>query len=158
MAVRRLIGVLCVAAGLASLGVGLARATTRSERDALPVSEREVAAFTEGVADGFRTGEADELVRTLHPSVRELYGAGRCRAIFARATDREYRLDAQSVRGPGRWVWQADGRRFSVEWAYEVLARRTSSRGSADIAVHVAYFDGRLVWFSDCGSPVEGTS
>jgi hypothetical protein len=105
-------------------------------------------------AEAIRTGDVGFLVGRLHPVVLERYGKQQCRAAVASiANDPNFEAKVRTVSEPAPYEFASDGQSVTVEDTLSVGVTFTNASGSSRQDAHVAYVDGELRWFTDCGDP-----
>jgi hypothetical protein len=122
-----------------------------AETSAVETPEEFFALFAEAI----RTGDVQFLLERLHPVVLERYGARQCRsAVASIANDPDFEAKVRTVSDPGPYEFASDGQSATVEDTLTVGVTFTNANGSSRQDAHVAYVDGVLRWFTDCGDPV----
>jgi hypothetical protein len=150
--VRRLVGAVLVLAGLAGAGATLlVRPASRTVVASAPPTA-EIRSLVAEIVDARRSGGADVAAR-LDPTVLKIYGEDQCRKVIEKDRDREYAFTVGAIIGPGRWTYSADGNSFYVYEAYEVEGNQQQHGKYSPAKIHVAKLRGKLVWFTDCGTP-----
>jgi hypothetical protein len=116
-----------------------------------------VEAFFADWANALRTGDASFLVARLHPAVPQRYGDDSCRAYlgslrFPQASAQVLSVDAATA----TWSWETDGRTSAIADAFGLRLRRTEDGTSfTEAPAHIAFVNGEVRWFTDCGTPKE---
>ena len=113
-----------------------------------------VDAFLADLAVALSDGDGDFLYSRLHPTVLGLYGESQCTAYTGSRLAPGFQLEVRAATGPAPWTWERDGRFTDVEEVFTVDVIRTLGDDVAEQELHVAYVDGEIRWFTDCGDPV----
>ncbi len=113
-----------------------------------------IEAFYEGLDPAIRAADADVLVPLLHPATIERYGEPACRTYLGGLADPTLDIEVASVSGPEPWDYLTDDRTTTIPDAWTVSAAFTSQGATSDRELHVAFVDGEVRWFTDCGAPL----
>lgn len=114
-------------------------------------------AFFARFAEALATGDEGFLLSRLHPFVFERYGRPACRAYLGSLDLPGYGAEVLEVTGTGAWGWETDGLRRRVEDTTTVRIRFTQDGSTfTETDAHVVEDGGLILWFTDCGDPLEG--
>jgi hypothetical protein len=116
-----------------------------------------VEAFFADWVSALRAGDTTILLTRLHPAVTQRYSEDACRAYlgslrFPQATAQVIATDPAT----GPWSWETDGRATPIPDALGLQLRRTEDGVSfTEATAHIAFVNGEVRWFTDCGTPKE---
>ncbi len=123
--------------------------------NASPDPEAMVRTFYAALVPALRTGNVETFVPLLHPATIVRYGEAACRAQLAGQADPTFDVDVISVSTPGGWDYVTDERSTQIDDAWTITADVTQAGTTSRRELHLAPIDGRVRWFSDCGTPVD---
>lgn len=117
----------------------------------------DVTEFFDGFAAAVSNGDAAGLLATLHPAVTDRYGVDQCTSYLDGVAGQPLTISAaEATAGPEPGVYETD--ELSTEIDDLVLVDVTRAELGGDERTdptRVAYLEGQLRWFSDCGEPIE---
>ena len=141
--------------------VATARATTTTEKGRKTAET--VNEFTKKWQGAFRSGDIDFLLARLHPASIERYGEAACtESIKRQSPDPGWTITVKKVSDLGVYDYASDALSTVVNGVYTVTVIRETGRPSqtgqesppAESDIHLALVEGKLRWFSDCGTPL----
>ncbi len=141
--------------------VSVARATTTTEKGSNTAET--VGEFTKRWQQAFRSGDIDFLLTRLHPASIERYGKAACtESIKRQSPDPGWKIIVKKVSNLGVYDYASDALSTVVNGVYTVTVDRETGRPSqtgqgsppVESDIHLALVEGKLRWFSDCGTPL----
>jgi hypothetical protein len=115
------------------------------------------AAFFAAFAAAIRGRDTAFLVARLHPTVLERYSETACRTQLATIDQPRFDNTVVSVSGPAAWAWETDGLSRTLPDTLTVRVRSTlDGQSFTEQDAHVIVAAGKVLWFTDCGTPVAG--
>ncbi len=133
-------------------------ATPTPDPTAAPVDEQAVEAFIASLVVALREGDATFQVASLHPAVLARYGEDQCRTELPKRADPTVAVAIRSIGDLEVWDWTTDDVTTLIEDTIpvdtDIVIDGTSNRQTLHLA---AREDGTIVWFTDCGTPLEAT-
>ncbi|MDC3402483.1 hypothetical protein OAX95_00935 [bacterium] len=101
-----------------------------------------------------RTGDIDLLLALLHPLVFERYGVEQCRTYLPTVTDEQVTIDVREATLDPSRRYETDGQTATPADAYAVQITSSCPADAVEFTATLAFVDGELRWFTDCGDPV----
>lgn len=102
-----------------------------------------------------RAGDIDLLLALLHPLVIERYGAEQCRGYLPTVTDEQVIIEVREATLDPNRRYETDGQTATPADAYAVqITRADRGADAVELTATLAFVDGELRWFTDCGDPV----
>ena len=113
--------------------------------------------FLVQLSQAVRAKDATFLFERLHPFVLERYGETACRAYLGGLSTPAFNIEPLAVVGTGTWDWTTDGLTRAVPGATTVRVRATQDGNAySETESHVVVQAGKVLWFTDCGTPIAG--
>lgn len=114
-----------------------------------------IQSFYQAFNQAFASGDAESLLRSLHPAVLEKYGVDACRNYLQSVLAKPVSVEVVGVTSFGEWDWQSDGSVLPVQNAFTIQINENVQGQSQQAETHLALRDdGSLGWFTDCGDPL----
>ena len=119
--------------------------------------EGDVAAFYATFNAAQAAGDGDALAALLHPAVFDLYGADQCDEYLEDAVNPDVSITVVEVTAFGEWTWERDEVTTIVPQTVTlVVGVLVAGEAVGEQEAHLAYHDGEIAWFTDCGDPLGG--